>query len=167
MEIWMAVLIFVAGQMTTVLYMLFERRWRKEDVKAAERRVRLASRHEQVGRYAKALQEYISRVLSTTEERFTNRLEQDGSERLLTHWDKVLKESWERAWALELACGWEFSVEDRIAESLLIQLDLWGTDCLLYWQAVKGGESADPPQVDRVQVIELTRKLLKRLDEIG
>lgn len=162
---WNMLLGFALGGLLTYALMWRERKWREENLRSAERRARLASRHEQMGRYVKALQQCISMYLCTREEWFTNRAEQGGFDSALKHWDKLLKESRDRAQALEMACGWEFSLEDDLAHSLLIQLELWDAECLLYWEALKDGESSDAPQVDRKQLIEVTRNLLKRLDE--
>lgn len=65
-----------------------------------------------------------------------------------------------------MACGWEFVLEDKEAESLLDELDLWGVECHGYIQALVDGETAAPPEVDYERVTDVTRQLISRLEQL-
>jgi hypothetical protein len=64
------VLTFVAGQATGLAIALLiawvERRWRRQDVRDAEKRVRLEERFESVRRYAIGLHEFVHEAVGLT-----------------------------------------------------------------------------------------------------
>lgn len=117
-----------AGAVIAVVVAWLERRWRRQEVRAAEKRARLEERFEPVLRYAAGLQGFVLQAAQ-----FMSIWEQvrgtEGSEPEAKTMLRRLEEEWRRAKALEPRPGPYVVVRDVQAQTALVGLEMVANGC--------------------------------------
>lgn len=126
------VVTFIAGQATGLGMALaiswVERRWRRQEVRAAEKRARLEERFERVRTYAIGLQEFVEAWVGVVRV-WQERAVVDDQARSAQHMRRQLETQWERVVAVEPPPWALVFVRDMDAQKWLLQLRLVAQQC--------------------------------------
>jgi len=127
---WLAT--FVAGQATALgaalLIAWIERRWHRQDVRAAQRRARLDERFEPIRRYAEGLQQFVHGAVVWMEVWKENRREL-GSQRVAQTVRRQLETQWHEWQELRPQPRPWFVVRDRDVIAALMRLETAADTC--------------------------------------